>query len=505
VSPDAVAPSASADREALARSGGIAVRDVVGAAALLVGVAALFQLLTPVPWDADTAYHAAVARLLAERGILHAFPWTRFSWLADHYADKELLFHLLLAPLVRLGWIPAAKILGAALGGAALLALWAVLRAERVPRAAIWALLPLAASGAFAVRFSLVRPHLLSIALALVVAWAAARERPALLGAASFLFPWCYIAWHTPLVLAAIAEVARLASGRRPGWRTLAAASAGVLAGVALHPNAANLVRLWWLVHVEILGRTAWAGRAGFELGGEFQPFDLDGLARFVLLPGAAALGAAWLSWRDRARDAAPLAFALAALAYLAMTLGSSRFVEYLAPFSVAALAVALRPRAERLAVPALAAAFAFTAAFGARPVLALATRGDDVPPAFGEALRARIPPGAQVFTCEWGLTGELLWELPDRKFVVALDPVLFHAKDPELYRVWYDLPRTGPPAASGVIRNRFGARYVLCFAASENAPLLRRLSADPAVRPLIASKLWYLFDLAPDGARAGF
>lgn len=65
--------------------------------AAYLAVAGLLQASIPVPWDEDTAYHVAVGRLLRTHGILHAFPWTPFSWLAEHYADKELGFHLLYA------------------------------------------------------------------------------------------------------------------------------------------------------------------------------------------------------------------------------------------------------------------------------------------------------------------------------------------------------------------------------------------------------------------------
>ncbi len=473
-------------------------RDVALALLAFAGVAALFQLLTPVPWDADTAYHVAVAQLTREHGILRAFPWTPFSWLADRYADKELLFHLLLVPLTGLGWIWAAKVAGALLGGALLLALWLVLRAEGVPRAAVWALVPLAASAAFVVRFAVVRPHLVSIALALAVAWAAARGRARAVAVASFAYPWCYVAFHTPLVLVAIAEGARVLSGRRPLWRPAAAALLGVAAGVALHPNAANLLALWKLVHVDVLVRGAWGGAAGFELGREFAPFAPGDALRFALAPAAMAAAALVLAWRGRARDPLPLSFALSAAAYGVLMAGSARFVEYLAPFAVAALAVAVRDRGERLAAGVLAGAFAWTAALGSSQLLALAARGDEVPPVFQRFLRAEIPEGAQVFTCGWGLTGELMIALPGRRFVVALDPTLFHARDPELYRAWYALPREGPAGARTAIRERFGARWVVCFAKPEYEPLFRRLGADPAARTVFANPLWRVYDLGP-------
>ncbi|HYG68227.1 MAG TPA: hypothetical protein VD838_11225, partial [Anaeromyxobacteraceae bacterium] len=300
-----------------------------------------------------------------------------------------------------------------------------------------------------------------------------------MLAAACVLYPWCYIAWHLPIVLVGLVALARRLSGRRLGWTPLAICAAALAAGVAVHPNAENLLRFWWLVHVEILGRTAWGARAGFELGAEFQPYRLPDLVRFALVPALLTGVAAVFGWRRRREDEGALAFALVAAAFALLTLASSRFIEYFAPFAAAAAALALRDRGPRAAA-ILGAAFAFTALFGARPVLALATRGDEIPPPFIEFVRQRIPPGAQVFTCEWGLTGELMIALPDRRFIVALDPVLFHAKDPELYAAWYALPREGPPDAAHVIRSRFGARYVLCAALPTSAPLLRRLADDP-------------------------
>ncbi|HKC24160.1 MAG TPA: hypothetical protein VKF32_05430 [Thermoanaerobaculia bacterium] len=41
-----------------------------------------------------------MARAYAQGGMLHAFPWARFSLLTEGFGDKELAFHLLLAPFV---------------------------------------------------------------------------------------------------------------------------------------------------------------------------------------------------------------------------------------------------------------------------------------------------------------------------------------------------------------------------------------------------------------------
>ncbi len=277
--------------------------------ALHAGVASWIQLgFLHVPEDADTDFHVAVGRLIREHGILHAFPWTPFSILADHYADKELLFHLLFAPLSGLDPAFAANVVGGICGTALLSAIHLVLRRERVPLAGLWALVPLLASSAFLYRFALVRPHVLSIALALVVLWAAARQRWWVLALASAIYPWAYVAWQLPVVLALLAEGARALGGRRPAWRGPAIAAAAIAVGVALHPNGLELVRFSWTVLSDVLIRGAWGGRQGIELGDEFRPFTPREWG--LLLVPAAVMTAAGLAlaWRRRRQDGVPLA-----------------------------------------------------------------------------------------------------------------------------------------------------------------------------------------------------
>lgn len=479
---------------------------LAGGLALVAVVAALVELLPPHPWDADTAYHLAVARMMRAHGVLRAFPWTPFSWLADHYADKELLFHALFLPVAGLRYGTASLAVGALAGAIALGALLLVLRAEGVPRAALWAIVPLAGSGAFVMRFACVRPHLLSIALALAIAWAAARRRLAPLAVAAFLYPLAYVGWPIGVGLAVLAEVGRAVSGERPGWRAPAVAALGSALGLLVHPNFPEILRFTWLQDVGILVNTAWARRPDFDLGTEFQPLGPLDAVRHLLVPAALAALAAAVALRRRAAralDPALATFALAAAGFLAATLRTQRFVEYLAPFAAAAGAIALERlgSARRWAAPALVAAVAWTAAFGAAPIRRLATRGDDLPPPVAELARAAIPPGAQVFTCEWGLTGELMLALPERRFLVALDPVLLYAEDPARYDVWRSVVRGGGADAAARIRSTFGAGFAMCADLPSSRRLFRSLAADPTVRVVLAGPLWAVFDLR--GGRA--
>jgi hypothetical protein len=453
--------------------------------------------VTSVPYDADTAYHVAVGRLIRAHGVLHAFPWTPFSWLADHYADKELLFHLALAAFARLDWVTDAKIVGTAAGASALTALYLVLRAERVHLAGVWALLPLAACEVFVFRFALVRPHTLSIALAVVGLWAAARGRLVVLALAAALYPFAYVAWGLPLVLVVMAECARLLVLRRVEWRPAAAALAGMAIGVALHPNATNLVRLSWIVVREVLVRNAWGSRQGFELGTEFNPFTSGDWVRLLLPCVVMTLVAVLLAARRPRRDPVALAFALSALAFGVLTVRTARFAEYFAPFSAAALALAAREIAWRpFTGVVFAASLAFTAPSKLETVRVLGARRELIRPELAASLRAIVPEGAQVFTCEWGHTGTMMLALPERRFIVALDPTLFYLKDPDLYRLWFTLPRAPPPHPAETIRRQFGADFVICRWDPRFREFLTDLAFEQDVRTVVNDENWNVYDL---------
>jgi hypothetical protein len=469
-----------------------------------LALAALLQFrIVSIPYDADTAYHVAVGRLIREHGILREFPWTPFSWLADHYADKELLFHLLFVPLAEIDWITAARTVGTLTGAGALLALYLVLRAEGVRFAGVWAALPLLASDVFLFRFALVRPHLLSLALAPIVLWAAARGRLAFLAVASFAYPWAYVAWQLPVVLAGLAELSRLLSREPLRWRTLAVAAGAVAFGVALHPNGLNLVRFNWIVLVEVLFRHAWGGGEVLDLGDEFLPFTPAQWVRWLLASLALAVAAAALAWRARRTGSVPLAFALGALAFGALTLRTARFAEYFVPFSVAAFAVASRTVRWKPLLPAVAAA---CLAYAGKPALetleGLGAKEERTPTALAAWLQARIPPGAQVFTCGWGHTGTLMLALPERRFLVALDPTLMYVKDPDLYRRWMRLQREAPPGLAREIRERFGASFVICFWEEWLRAFSDRIAFEPGVRTLLLTEYWNVYDLG--GASPG-
>ena len=479
---------------------------------LLFVVALLLQgLQSQNYFDGDTGYHIAVGRYTLQHGILHDFPWTPFSWLGQHYADKELLLHLLLAPLSVLDHNLAARLAGGLMGGALLSVLYGILRVERVDRAGAWALLLLLLSGAFTHRFILVRPHVMSISLALLVLWSAARGRWAVLALSCFAFPFAYTAWHLTLALSVIGATARALS-RAPRWWApppIAAVCLGL--GIVAHPNFPENLSFFWIQNVEVLFQTAWTDRPGFELGGEFQPFSPMGLLRYAALPAVTVILALGLQLRARRADPLALAAAAAGLGMAIMTLQTQRFVEYFVPFSLLALAASVGLRAlpgglapGRLVIPALGLGFGWTAALGSAPLRMLAGRSVIYPPDVEEAVQRLIPTGAQVFHCDWLTVGEAMLALPDRRFLFALDPVLFYRGDPEAYALWFKLLHEPVESAGDGLRDVIHADFVLCDQRPEWAPLNANLDADPSVSGPLSVGPLRLWKVLPAGADPG-
>lgn len=469
-------------------------------AALYLVIAYVIQFhVVSVPIDADTAYHAAVGRLIHEHGILRAFPWTPFSWLSDHYADKELLLHLLFVPVIGLGWITASKVVGAFLGAILLFVIFLILRAEKVRFAGLWALLPLITSDVFFYRFALVRPHLLSITLAIILLWAALRGRYLLLVAVSALYPWSYVAfWQLPLILLCIVEATRFLSGERVQWKPAAVSLVGIIIGWSLHPNALNLLKFNWIHMVDVLFKNAWMSKEGIELGLEFLPFTAEQWLQWLLLAVVMTITGLVLGWRERRQDLGLLTFAFAALAFGILSARTARFAEYFIPFAALTMAWASRAVPWRgFLTTVLIVSLLYTAKPLSETIQGLNSKAENMPPQLATWLQQQVPAGSQVFTTEWGLTGTLMLALPDRKFIVALDPTLFLVKDPELYRLWYELPRHPRPGMSEIIRKRFGARFVIGLLDERFVNFYFQLSSEPGVKTLLLSDdNWVVFDL---------
>jgi hypothetical protein len=318
------------------------------------------------------------------------------------------------------------------------------------------------------------------------------------------MYPLSYVAfWQIPLILIAATELARLLAGESLRWKPGLTVIAGLSAGVALHPNTVNLLGINWIHMTDILFQNAWGGKAEFDnLGKEFNPYTVGEWGRYFVVVTLMAGAAMILSWRARKKGSLPLAFAVAAVVFGLLTARSLRFTEYFVPFSVAAFATATRILEKRMLAPILlGVSLLYMLALGTTPFKIMASKTAYIDPPVAKYFEQSIPAGSQVFTCGWDYTGNLMLNLPGRRFIVAADPTLFYKKNPDLYRIWHRMPIDAPIDSVDAIRQLFRSRFVVCLNYGAYWPFFDTLEKDRTVKTLYADNRWVLFDLGAESA----
>ena len=426
-------------------------------AALLLYVAALYaatSLLQDGLFERDGYYHARLAQLLPERGLSRSFPWTQLSTWRDGYCDKEVLFHVAMAPFA---WVGDQPILGTRvflvlLSTAVVAVLWWLLRAHRVPWPVFFAALPLASGGLFLARLGMIRSHVLSMALLLAGVHLLLERRWRALFWLGALYAWSYT---VPFVLVMTAVPFALGcwlGGGRPDWRSVLAAGAGAVAGLAIHPySPLTLETLLTYVQIFRIGMQGVAA-SGVELGNEIYPYPLpvlwDIYPLLLLLAGALPLVALL---RRRRLTPEAVGVVTAATFWLGMTLASARFVEYQVLLLAVAVGLVVRDllasegperrlAAHRRGGPAgaVAALLALAGFHGRSLRFYRVYQGPTAPARFfdgvGAWMAGHLEPGETVINLYWDDFPDLFYSAPRQRYLWGLDPT---------YSLRFDGPRT--------------------------------------------------------------
>jgi hypothetical protein len=444
-------------------------------------------------FERDGYYHARLAQLMPERGLTRSFPWTQVSTWRDGYCDKEVLYHLAMAPLAQLGPEPilGARIFSVLLAAAVLGTLFLVLRAHRVPWPTYFAALPLAMGGLFLARLGMIRSHVLSMLLLLLGLHLLLRRRwPALL-VLGFVYAWSYT---VPFVLVLTAIPFAVGAGLGKGgldWRSVLAAGSGAALGLVVHPySPLTLETVFTYVQIMRMG-LAGAAAAGFELGNEIYPYPLPVFFDIypLLLLAVPVLGlAVAVGWRRLSAGA--IGTAAACLFWFAMTMASARFVEYLVVLLAAAAALVTRDLVGQ--APGVSAWFGqarwrrWAGALAALGLLAgfhlhaLAFyrhyQFKAAPARFfdgaGAWMASHLAPGELVINLYWDDFPDLFYSAPRQRYLWGIDPTYTVRFDVEKAMLLERTRRRDIPLDPHALAEAFGARY-LVLRASRATPFV--------------------------------
>jgi hypothetical protein len=467
----------------------------VGLGSLFVIFLTLVQYATPDLAGNDGYYHIKMAYLLRTEGLRPAFEWLPLTVLnAEEFVNHHFLFHVLLMPFTFGDLRGGAKLASVIFPTFALLAVWWLLRGQRVPHGALWSIGLLVVSEAFIYRMSMPRSMSLSLGiLVLAFHWLLAEKYGRLLPLA-FLYVWLYNAFPLIVVVAAIYVTARWLTERRLAWEALLYPALGVGLGLVINPYFPENTTF---VYRHILPKLA--GTTDVRVGNEWYPYDTtqlmenSGLALIAFLAGVLALGV-----NDRRMDTRTTTALFLAVLFGAMLFKARHFVEYFPAFALIFAALAWTPLIKRwlvfggwrvnlelpldqvvselrraelvgswrsralvgLVVLALAPALWFNLV-AARDSLERSKPYQR----YAEAaawLEANTPSGALVFQTDWDDFTRLFFYNTHNTYTLGLDPTYMQLHDSELYELWRNISKGRVEGPSEPIVHRFGARYVM-------------------------------------------
>lgn len=531
------------------------ILTAVGLFIVLFGVMAGVQFSTPDMPDNDGFYHIRLAYILRTEGLKPDFRWLPLTILnSREYYDHHYLFHILLIPFtfgdLRIG----AKWAAASFAALALLSVWVLLRGQRVPYAALWALGLLGVSHAFLYRMSITRAQSLSLAvLAIGLHWMLSGRYKWLLPL-SFLYVWLYNAFPLLPIVALVYSGSVLLSERRIELRPVIYAVIGVLLGLIINPYfPVNLVFIYRHLLPKLAETTA------VRVGNEWYPYTTRQLIENSLLSLAAfAAGVAAMGFNPRRWDARTASGFFLAVMTAIMLFQSRRFIEYYPAFALIFAAFAWAPLLSRIRLGqdeepplednsvhptpgldeadperpaqmlsifkrlnmylderlarllgwpplwrALAPAIlAFLVIFGVLRTLPQAVgamRDSKSYTTYAGAstwLMEHTEPGERIFQTDWDDFPRLFFYNPANTYTIGLDPTYMQLYNAALYDRWVEITQGEVDLPSQTIRNDFGARFV--HSDLDHGSFIRQARNDSQMREVYRDDQAVIFEILP-------
>ena len=259
--------------------------------------------------DPDVFYHFRHADLYWENSItMSGFPWVSYSVINDFSSDIWYGFHVLLIPFT---WLQN-EFLGLNLAGvfitaATLLIFYFAAKKAKVFWSRFWPFFLLFSAPLVLYRFTMLRPHLLSLALSALFFVFAVQGSFWGVFISSFFITFFHLGlfWAPALIFGVVALV-KFFSEKIMIWRSGAALVLGLLAGWVLRPNPFGALKIAYTQVVDLM----LVKQAGipFNFGMELFPMPFAGLgvfAFFVIL----WLGAVLVFFNAVFKKSVPLSF----------------------------------------------------------------------------------------------------------------------------------------------------------------------------------------------------
>lgn len=513
----ALTPAAARDR--LAWLGTVVERGdpvlALGAVWLLLLV---IQNATPNVLGVDGYYHIKLAWIMRHQGVKIDFPWLPFTILNPRdFTDHHLLYHLLLIPFTFVDLRLGAKAAGLVFGTLAIFGVYLAMAALRVRYPLLWLLALLGSGEWFLIRESMTRRQSVSLAMLVLATYLLIRGRYRWLLPVAFAYAWLFDGFVLLVGIVGLALAARLVAERRLVWPALGWTLLGLGLALVLNPYFPNNIAFTY--HHVLLKALP---NSQITVGNEWYPYSLDVLLRtswlaVALVPMGAVPAA--LAARRALKDHTLLFLAGLAATFLVLYLRSRRFIETEPAFAVLFCAYSWSRYAPLGALgqcwtrlpsglrSALAALLVVGVGFQVGLVVQRAQRaveGERPYNMFETAARfveARSEPLEPIFQTDWDDFPYLFFYNTHNTYIVGLDPTYMYLEQPELYLLWRSIGRGEVAQPGQLIRDRFGARWVITDRAHRR--FIEQAESDPLLEVAFQSPTAVVFHVREADAAA--
>lgn len=391
--------------------------------------------------DPDGFYHFRHAALYADGRILDSsFPWLPYSTIGEFSSDLWYGFHVILIPFTRISdSIYGMRVAGIAITAVALvLFYWAASRLG-ILYSYIWPFALLFASPFMVLRLTMLRPHVISVAVVALLFAFFVRSAPrgVFFAAAALAFLHINLFWIAFLIFG-VCAVVKILTERLFDWRSSVGLVAGLFLGWVLRPNAWGTAKL---LYVQIF-QFAFEKQKGTPLhfGTELLPPPfLDFVAAFwifLVLWGLAIAVFLYDFRKNKNNEKAVWASGILSFAFFLMAVFiAQRSMDFWAAFGI--LFIALVFSRQKIFIGVVAAVFIAMAALG------IYRSGENLkifafePRRFqgaAEWLKNNANPDEIVLNTAWEYFGELFFWNSNNRYVSGMDPIFQYTYNPALY-----------------------------------------------------------------------
>jgi len=279
----------------------------------------------------DDYYHAKMAEIIKEKGIIHQFPWMQYTILKDNFVDHHFLFHVFLIPFVTLGGIVnGSKIFIVLIMALVFLLFYVLLRENHVPGAfwlSLFAIFTMPLD--FYFRMNFIRAMGLSLLFMCLGLYFIFKKKPIALSILAFLYVWTYSTFIIIPFMALVYVIIQFLKGEKINLKLAIFPLLAMVAGLIINPYFPN--------NFAFLKAQMFATGFGAKeyTGGEWRPYDTWFWLTTNSIPLIILAAGLFLSLlKNYKQSVKSITIFVVMLLFIALQWKSKRFVEY-APFFI--------------------------------------------------------------------------------------------------------------------------------------------------------------------------